>query len=41
MNDTYKSRNRWRNILGIITITLGCTAFVMSCICAMVISGKE
>ncbi|MEG1972804.1 MAG: hypothetical protein RR315_06545 [Oscillospiraceae bacterium] len=41
MNDTYKSRNRWRNILSIIMIGSGCIAFVIACVSAMIISSRE
>ena len=41
MNDTYRSRNRWRSIVSIILIAAGCVSFVLSCVTAMVISSKD
>ena len=41
MNDTYRSRNRWRNIVCIIMIAAGCVSFILSCVAAMVISSKD
>ena len=41
MNETYKSRNRWRSIVSIILVAAGCVGFILSCVSAMVITSKE
>ncbi|MDY3218285.1 MAG: hypothetical protein SOX80_02975 [Candidatus Fimivivens sp.] len=35
------SRLRWRAILGIVTVCVGCACFVLSCVSAMILAGRD
>ncbi len=35
------SRIRWRAIVGIVTVCVGCACFVLSCVSAMILAGRE
>ncbi|WP_262399938.1 hypothetical protein [Yanshouia hominis] len=35
------SRLRWRSILGIVTVCVGCACFVLSCVSAMILAGRD
>lgn len=35
------SKVLWRSVLGIVMVCAGCVCFVLSCVAAMILSGRE
>ena len=35
------SKVLWRSVLGIVMVSAGCVCFVLSCVAAMVLAGRE
>lgn len=38
---TAKHQALWRNIMGIVMVSAGCACFILSCVSAMVLSGRD
>ena len=41
MNDYVVSRIRWRSVTAMVMLAAGCACFILSCVAAMVITGKD
>ena len=41
MNEYVISRIRWRSVTAIVMVAVGCACFILSCVAAMVITGKD
>ena len=35
------SKVLWRSVLGIVMVSAGCACFVLSCVAAMILAGRE
>lgn len=35
------AKTLWHSVLGIVMVTAGCTCFVLSCVAAMILAGRE
>lgn len=41
LEKSYGRRQLWKAILSIIMVTAGCGCFILSCVAAMILSGRE